>query len=297
MKRTSAARMIVGALGSALVIGVLPGCLMEVEGEEDEASQLDDLQANGGREPVIFVHGCPPPIITTEIASHFFDPMMAYFKAHGYTDAELFRYVSAGPQCDSAITQAAQLAALVDQVRATTGARKVDIVAHSFGALMTRLYLSTSSCKVDDFVSIAGANHGSEIAEVGVEWQSIFGAPAFEGAKQMYPTYACLGETVDAADIQFAVNGCLTPTGRTHMVDETPGQTKYLSIRNSFDIEVVPVESSCLNQRYQNDCRDKVNVEVHVPPGPGPCTPEGCPAHITVVFDPAVMEMTRKFVK
>jgi pimeloyl-ACP methyl ester carboxylesterase len=258
-------------------------------------------------DPVIFVHGCPPgpPLCvsgsggacTNEQGNAFWRAMVDEFRSHGYPDSRLHVFLATGPSCDSTLTQSAELARLVGRVRASTGAPKVDIVAHSMGALTTRLYLRQSHLHVDDFVSIGGANHGSVVASAGVAWQAQFGAPAYEGAKQMFPPYACRGQTSGgAADVQLQLNGCLTAAGRTLSRDETPGNVDYLSIRNAVDEMVSPRESSCLNQRFQNDCSDtRVNVEVSVPPGPGPCGPTGCPGHVTMVWDPSVIRATYRF--
>jgi hypothetical protein len=222
--------------------------------------------------------------------------MVEHFKARGYPETHLRRFVASGPPCDSAITQARELGQLVRSVRAATGAANVDLVALSMGALTARLYLLEPDNRVDDFVSIGGANHGSVVASAGVEWQARHGAPAYEGAKQMAPPYACQGQSASAADVQFTLNGCLTPAGRTAPRDETPGGVHYLSIRNSVDEMVSPRESACLNQRRQNDCSDTdVNVEVTVPPGPGPCGPSGCIGHVAMAWDPDVMRMTYEF--
>jgi hypothetical protein len=166
------------------------------------------------------------------------------------------------------------------------------------GALTVRLYLLEGSGEVDDFVSIGGAHHGSVVAAAAVEWQAKAGAPAYEGAKEMTPPYACQGQASGgAADVQFSVNGCLTPTGRTVERDETPGAVAYLSIWNSLDEIQIPQEGACLNQRFQNDCSDtNVNVQVAVSPGPGPCGPGGCPGHVVMIWDPGVMQRTYDFV-
>jgi hypothetical protein len=67
-----------------------------------------------------------------------------------------------------------------------------------------------------------------------------------------------------------------------------------------LDEIIDPVASSCLNQRFENDCSDtSVNLEVTVAAGPGPCGPNGvqdaCPAHVTMMWDPSVMQMTYDF--
>jgi len=278
------------------------GCAM---GEDEEAA-LGEIEGQGGIEvsgamdPIIWVHGCTPPDATDEQASHFTDAQMAYFAAQGYPSDYLYRFVNQGPQCTSNIDFAAQLRDLVAEVRAITGRPRVDIVAHSMGALATRLYLHQGGTRcVRAFVSIAGGNHGSGFAQVGLGWQDMFGGyPAFEGVQEMFPPYACAGQTYGgSADIQATVNGCLTPWGRTVYVDETPqGGTHYLSIRNSLDEIAVPVDTACLDQDFIGDCSSSVNTQVTVPPGPGPCGPQGCPGHITMLWDPGVIGMVYDFV-
>jgi pimeloyl-ACP methyl ester carboxylesterase len=267
---------------------------------EVNQSQSGEMRARRPN-PVIFVHGCPPPPHTDAESLAFTRPMMEFFRAHGYPSHYLRTYFNSGPVCDSSITQAGQLAGLVDHVRAATGARRVDIVAHSMGSVVARLYLARwGSTSVRHFVALGGTFHGSRFASAAVEWQATFGYPAYEGAKEVYPPYACKGQTVQAADIQFLLNGCLTLEGRTVFVDETTTGVEYLSIRNTRDEIVDPVASSCLNQRFENDCSDtSVNVEVTVAAGPGPCGPngvqDGCPAHVTMMWDPSVIQMTYDF--
>jgi pimeloyl-ACP methyl ester carboxylesterase len=290
-----------GVLALVLFTASLVGCA--AEGDDDPT--LDEAANGGGGghggghgapNPVIWVHGCPPPFATHDQVSHFTDGQRAFFQAQGYPADRLVSFVFSGAQCGSNLAFAAQLASLVSNVRATTHASKVDIVAHSMGALSARIYLALGGYRyVDHFVSISGANHGSLAAEPGVALQAMLGAPAYEGMKEMFPPYACLHQTSGGAfDVQTLVNGCLTATGRTMYVDETPDSSHvdYLSIRNSIDEEIVPSESGCLNQHFQNDCSDHINVQVTVPPapGPGPCGPDGCPAHVAILFDQGVTQ-------
>lgn len=64
-----------------------------------------------------------------------------------------------GPVADSA----RQLAPFVDNVLASTGARKVDLVGHSQGGMMPRYYLGFlgGADKVNHLVGIAPSNHGT----------------------------------------------------------------------------------------------------------------------------------------
>lgn len=72
---------------------------------------------------------------------------------------------------------AAELAGVVDRVRSATGARQVDIVGHSQGALIARQYLRFhGGADPDDparnavrrVVSIAGTNHGTTMQGIGL---------------------------------------------------------------------------------------------------------------------------------
>ena len=270
-------------------------CVLEEDGNDEDISAVDSELA-GGKDPIIFVPGCPPPPYTNEDGFFLFIPMTQYFLSKGYPESYLNTIVFSG-LCGSNITQAAELGALVQQVRAATGAPRVDIVAHSMGALTVRYYLSQGGNRyVRDFVMVGGANHGSELGYLGPDLQEIFGAPAYEGLKEMGPPYACAGESF-GADVQATVNGCLTLTGRTVKVDETPNAgTDYLSIRNTVDEFVVPAESACLNQRFMNDCGDlAVNVQVNVPPG---LCPDGspCTGHEMMLFDAGVLNRIYNFV-
>lgn len=252
-------------------------------------------------EPVIWVHGCPVPMADAEQTSHFSDQQKAFFRQNGYPDDYLYTFLFEGAKCDSNAEYAMQLSDMVFDVLERTGAARVNIVAHSMGALATRVYLAAGGDEyVRDFVSIGGANHGSQVAAQGAAWQEQYGWPNFEGAKEMFPAYACWGEASggDSWDAQWWVNGCLGPYDRYEYEDETPSgdQVDYLSIWNSVDEMVVPHESACLDQRFQNDCSSSVNLRVTVPPAPGPCGPMGCPGHITMMWDPGVIQQVYDFI-
>jgi triacylglycerol lipase len=63
-------------------------------------------------------------------------------------------------------TTAAQIKAKVDSIIRVTGATKVDIITHSMGSLSARYYIKNlgGDGKVDAFVSLGGANHGTNTA-------------------------------------------------------------------------------------------------------------------------------------
>ena len=109
-------------------------------------------------EPILFVHGY------LEGNLGLWNTMIARFKADGWSSSQLFElnYNSA----QSNVITAAQVAAKVNQIKAQTGAKKIDIVTHSMGGLSSRYYLKFlgGTANVDHWVSLAGPNHGTNIA-------------------------------------------------------------------------------------------------------------------------------------
>jgi pimeloyl-ACP methyl ester carboxylesterase len=126
--------------------------------------------------PVIFLHGnndTPFPTVCNPFgAVHSF---AQYFDDHGYSTSELWGLGYQGDQCDlagdqtqrsgvahSTMANVADLRAFVHAVLEYTGARQVDIVAHSLGVTLTRAWLRQDRAYhlVRRFVAIDGPNHG-----------------------------------------------------------------------------------------------------------------------------------------
>jgi triacylglycerol lipase len=140
------------------------------------------------RDPVIFVHGWAS-------TSSVWSSMVSDFRANGYAQDELFlldynSYASSNNQT------AADLGSLVDQVLQQTGADKVDVVSHSMGSLSSRQCIKSGSCdgKVDDWVSLGGANHGTWIAGLCL----IF---SYVTCSEMLPGSAYLSELNQAPEV------------------------------------------------------------------------------------------------
>jgi len=109
------------------------------------------------RDPIVFVHGWSSSGST-------WNTMASRFRADGWTTAQTVQWSYNTSQSNA--TTAQQLSTLVDQVRASTGSATVDLVSHSMGGLSTRYYVKNlgGGAKVDDFVSLAGPNHGTNTA-------------------------------------------------------------------------------------------------------------------------------------
>jgi triacylglycerol lipase len=115
--------------------------------------------AQTARTPILFVHGWSG-------SSSTWDTMIGRFKAAGYTDAELFNWTYDWRQSNA--TTAAQVAAKVDEIRAQTGWARIDVITHSMGGLPSRYYLRNlgGHAAVDEWVSLGGPNHGTEVAHL-----------------------------------------------------------------------------------------------------------------------------------
>ena len=83
-------------------------------------------------EPIVFVHGW-------NSSGSTWNTMASRFRADGWTAAQTVQWSYNTSQSNA--TTAAQLSTLVDQVRASTGSAKVDLISHSMGGLSTRYYV------------------------------------------------------------------------------------------------------------------------------------------------------------
>ncbi|MDH6218191.1 esterase/lipase family protein [Streptomyces pseudovenezuelae] len=162
--------------------------------------------------PVVFVHGLSG-------SASGWDDWVADFEADGYSSSELFAWSYDWGQSNA--TSAQQLATEIKSVLARTGASKVDLVAHSMGVLSTRYYLKNlgGTAYVDDFVSVAGTNHGTSIASL-CAW-------LYTSCKEMQTGSAYV----------TALNSG----------DETPGSVSYASYWSDCDSAVVPNSSALLS--------------------------------------------------
>jgi triacylglycerol lipase len=133
--------------------------------------------------PVIFIHGNSDSAIGYSSVYTGWRSSIEYFKAQGYTSAEIYA-TTWGPA--NAVFSANQyhskanltrIRAFIQAVKAYTGATKVDVVTHSMGVTLARKAIlggaandaadggaynlgSALTSSVDTFVGISGANRG-----------------------------------------------------------------------------------------------------------------------------------------
>ena len=150
---------------------------------------------------------------------------------------------------DDAWTGAMELRDYVDAVLAKTGAKQVDLVSWSQGGLVVQTYLhfyggadpqNPAMNKVRNFVSLAGAHHGTDLSGMG----NVIVAMHKLGVNEMLdPVVAKLGG--------LATIGLLPDSEivrmNTEAGDTVPG-VNYTVISTEKDMVVTPIESTWLKQ-------------------------------------------------
>jgi pimeloyl-ACP methyl ester carboxylesterase len=187
------------------------------------------------RTPVIFVHGNNDTPFPT--ACNPFGRMQAFaqfFADSGYSTSELWGIGYEGDQCDLAGDQTRRssiahtnaanvpdLRRFVTAVLKFTGAREVDIVAHSLGVTIAREWIRQDDAQraVRRFVAIDGPNHG--IINCSPNALNYWQAPAAGGFTPQSEVCVELGSP-NTPFLKLLNKG-----------DDTPGPTKYLVIRNA----------------------------------------------------------------
>jgi triacylglycerol lipase len=109
-------------------------------------------------DPILFVHGW------SGSASNW-NTMISRFEKDGYPKSHLRAY-SYNTSQSNKTTAETIVKSEVEKLKASTGAAKVDIVAHSMGSLNTRWYIKFvgGEATVDEWVSLGGPNHGTDFA-------------------------------------------------------------------------------------------------------------------------------------
>ena len=188
------------------------------------------------RDPVIIVAGT---FAGQPIASVFYAPMAARLRLDGY-QPYIFGLPTSGTQ-DIAVTAQA-LNAYADQVRAQTGATRVDLIGHSQGGLVARHYVKYlgGSTEVDSLISLGAPHYGTAVANVA----KLFG----------------LGNCIGIVSCQQMSIGS-TYLANLNAGDDTIGNVRYTNIVSTGDEVVVPYTTGWLandgnntNVRVQSPC-------------------------------------------
>lgn len=187
------------------------------------------------RTPVIFLHGNNDTPFPT--ACNPFGRVQAfaqYLAQRGYATSELWALGYQGDQCNLATDQTFRsrightvaanvpdLSRFVAAVLAYTGAREVDIVAHSLGVPLAREWMRQENAyqKVRRLVAIDGPNHG--IINCSPNPLNYFQLPAAGG----FTPSSEICKELGSPDTPFL--------RRLNRGDDTPGPTRVLVIRNA----------------------------------------------------------------
>lgn len=169
--------------------------------------------------PVIFVHGNGEDAGYWQVAldTSLRIDVPKKFKSSGYASQELWALSYNGARCGSQSCQSANdvnvpdLSNFLEAVRAYTGAVKVDVVAHSLGVTVVRKAIYSHPellDQIEDFVAIAGANHG------------------VSGCRGQETTYYSCDETAPGTPWLAQLNSW-NPKGEG---DESPGPINYMTL-------------------------------------------------------------------
>lgn len=188
------------------------------------------------RTPVILLHGnndTPYPT-TCNAAFGKIHELAQYLLDNGYAPGELWGLGYQGDQCDllttptnrsgeahTTVANVPDLDRFVRAVLAYTGARRVDIVGHSLGGTLAREWMREqhASRLVRRLIAVDAPNHG--IINCSPSPLNYWQAPALGGFTP--DSAVCREYGSDRTPLLTALNHG----------DETPGPTRYLTIRNA----------------------------------------------------------------
>lgn len=183
-----------------------------------------------GPNPVLIVAGTLSP----EFA---LDPLKLRLQADGFTV-----FTMALPDAglgDIAVASQA-VATKVDQIRAATGAAKVDLIGHSQGGLENRYYMKFlgGSAKVGTYVSLGTPQYGASAANL-ISFLGLGNCLGITGCQQM-----SIGSS-------FLAN--------LNAGDDTPGSARYVALYTIYDELVQPftnakIYDGAINVSLQSKC-------------------------------------------
>ncbi|MFI9640035.1 lipase family alpha/beta hydrolase [Micromonospora sp. NPDC051925] len=167
--------------------------------------------------PVIVVGG----LVGVAIA---YEPIAARLRADGF---RVYVYQLPGLGFGDITESARAFATYVDQVRAATGAARVDVVGHSEGGLVARWYAKFlgGTDRIGRYVSLGSPQQGTYVANI----------LAFVGLGSCVGIIACQQMSI-GSDFLTDLNAG----------DDTPGAVRWTTIRTNQDELVRPVDNAIL---------------------------------------------------
>jgi triacylglycerol esterase/lipase EstA (alpha/beta hydrolase family) len=195
--------------------------------------------------PVVLVNG------TFSVSESDFGGMAPSLANAGYC-VYTFNYGGNNPndliQAIGPIAASAQmLATFVEQVKATTGAEKVDLVGYSQGGMLSEYYTKVlgGARNIHALVALAPTTHGTTL-------DGISGLAAlFPGASQIVATScpACIQQVAGSPVIKTLDAGSIAQPGIRYTIIETKNETVVTPVGSSFI-----AEPGVVNQYVQQFC-------------------------------------------
>ncbi|MCA9531634.1 MAG: hypothetical protein KC543_16000 [Myxococcales bacterium] len=254
---------------------ILGACALMVGCNSGPAPEDACTVGSNGGEPVIIVAGTFSP----GIANQLFLGNALHAKGYTYCVFELEGDSSVAdlPGTASEVQSAAGLASFVDSVKAWSGSDKVDLVGHSQGATVARWYLKFDggTQNVDTYISLAGPQHGTDLAALTTLLQPALSAVGLD-PEDIQPFY----EMQQGSDFTNALNDG----------DPTPGNVDYYAFYSSDDQLVWQWDSGLFGIPFMNRAAaatidGATNVKIQ----------DQCfgryVSHLGEILDPAVFEM------
>ncbi|MGI0542164.1 alpha/beta fold hydrolase [Corynebacterium aquatimens] len=160
----------------------------------------------------------------------------------------------------------AELAANVDEVLRVTGANKVDLVAHSQGGHLAKLYIASGGAeKVRRLVAMGAVFHGTDVSGLGSR---------FAGFIKRHPQ---LAERIASPSAIQQLTGSKWLQDRGDIPDTDP-RVVYTTLYSTRDRMATPHSTSILRSV---DGADVANVEI-----------PGAPSHAVMPHDREIAELT-----
>lgn len=191
-------------------------------------------QASTGKDPVIIVAGTFSPAFANE-------PLAARLRSDGYK-VYIFELPTLGLQDIRKTAKA--LNTFADNVRAQTGASKVDLIGHSQGGLVGRAYIKWygGASEVDSMISLGAPHYGTYTANLAT----------FFGFGNCLTITACEQMSIGSSFLADLNAG-----------KDTIGNVAYTNIYTNYDELVRPVtnatmQDGAVNVRVQSQCRWRV---------------------------------------
>lgn len=216
-------RKILAVLATSIATAAVLAAPSPAAAAVDSAAAAPTARATAAANPVIVVAGLSTPALG-------YEPLAARLRADGYR-VSIFQLPGLG--FGDIAESARAFSAYVDQVRAATGAARVDLVAHSEGGLVSRYLIRNlgGSTKVGRYVSLGTPHYGTYVADIA----------KFLGLGSCLGIVACQQMTIGSSFLTALNDG-----------DDTPGDVRWTAVRTLQDELVRPVDNAALGDGATN---------------------------------------------